>query len=210
MITQRRGATPILLAGVVVLGGIVLYRNFFAGPSEAAAESDAPPTAREQYIEELALTRRQEALIAQNEKWSQARAGAESAWDDVSRELVRGRTMELAEAGFRERVLAEVKDMKFIDSSANTQRPTESAPTQPVAQAASQTASIRTIGLKVDVRTNSPAEVYRLIDRLEHMPDARAGVIGVELRGPGLAQTPGEVSASITVHALALVGEATP
>jgi hypothetical protein len=211
MSAQRRGATPLLLAGVVLLGGVVLYRNFFSNTASAAEEADAAPTPRERYLEELSLSRRQQALADQAEQWNAALERARGAWDSASREMVRGRTLELAEAGFRERVLAEVKDLKFSDSSANTQRveaPAAAAPL-PVAPA-SGTASVRTIGLKVDVRTDSPAEVYRLIDRLENMPDARAGVVSVELRGPGLAQTPGEVNASITVQALALIGESMP
>ncbi len=211
MSTPRSGATPILLAGVVVLGGVVLYRNFFSAPL-ADEEADTAPTPRERYLEELALSRRQDALIEQWGLWEGALVGARSAWVSVSRVLVRGRTIELAEAGFRERVLAEVKDLKFIESSANTQRVEAAPATQPApsnAASAPAAAAVRTIGLKVDVRTDSPAEVYRLIDRLENMPDTRAGVIGVELRGPGLAQTPGEVSATITVHALALIGEGT-
>ncbi len=211
MSTQRT-STPWLLAGVVVLGGVVLYRQFAGAPSAEAA-TDAEPSARERYLDALAQTDRQKGLLESAARWREALAATRESWDRASRELVRGRTQELAEAGFRERVLAEVKDLKFAESSANTVKIEATVATGGAGGTAAPSpgaaapAAVRPIGLKVDVRTDSPAEVYRLIDRLEHMPDARAGVVSVEVKGPGLAQALGEVNATITVHALALIGE---
>ena len=216
--SQRGNTTPWLLAAVVLLGAVVVGRSVLGTGTEDQGEAAEAPTMREQYLNAIALSRRQQSLIDSEEAWARKLADTRSAWNEISRELVRGRTVELAEAGFRQRILAEVKDFKFLDGSANSVPVTP--PAQPAgsptpspaipATPAGSAQSVRPIALRVEVRTDTPAEVYRLIDRIENLLDARAGVVSVQFRGPGLAQTPGEVSATLLVHAAALIGEDTP
>lgn len=217
---RHKSATPWLLAAVVILGAVVVGRSVVGSGADDQADAAEAPSMREQYLNALSLSRRQQSLIDAEEAWSRKLADTRSAWNEISRELVRGRTVELAEAGFRQRILAEVKDFKFTDGSANSVPVTPPAqPSGAVAAAqsppgalspADTAQSVRAIALRVEVRTDTPAEVYRLIDRIENLPDARAGVVSVQVRGPGLAQTPSEVSATLLVHAVALIGEDTP
>ncbi len=208
--SKTRGTTPWLLGVVVVLGAVVLGRQFIGAGTGGEEGGDEAPSARERYLDAVALTQRQRALLDAAESWRAALAGAEQAWDSASRELVRARTVELAEATFRERVLAEVKDLRFSESSANSVAvPVESNPAS-ASGGAPADAVVRAIGLRVDVRTDTPGEVYRLIDRIENLADVRAGVVGVQIKGPGLAQLPAEVTATIDVRAVALIGEQQP
>lgn len=204
--------TPLLLGAVVLLGALVAWRTFASAPSESS--DDAPLTKRDEYLQSAERAERDRALLANAQAWKSAAAAAAVQWDTARAEMVKGRTPELAEVSFRERVLAEIKDLKFTESSANSVPPAgitpPPAPVQPTARpapASVPTPSVRVIALKVDVRTDSPAEVYRLIDRLENLSDLRAGVVSLQIKGPGLAQIPAEVSATLQVHALALIGE---
>lgn len=203
--------TPWLLGAVLILGAVVLGRQFLGGGGGGGGDGGSDgvdaPSAKERYLEAVALSRRQRALLDNAEAWRGALAGAERAWDTVRREAVRARTVELAEASFRERVLAEVKDLRFTDGAANSVPVPVEGVAAGTGAAPAGLPAVRAIGLRVEVRTDSPAEVYRLIDRIENLPDVRAGVVGVEIKGPGLAQTPPGVSATIDVRAVALIGE---
>lgn len=198
--------TPWLLGAVVLLGVAVAVSRFASGDADTDGSSgEEVPSAKERYLDALALERRQRSLLDGADQWRSALASAEAAWELVRHELVRARTIELAEAGFRERILAEVKDLRFSESSANSVPVPAATPAQPTAQPGAA-ATVRAIGLRVDLRTDSPAEVYRLIDRIENLSDVRAGVVGVQIKGPGLAQTPGEVTATLDLRAVALIG----
>lgn len=199
--SQAGNRTKLLALVVVLLGLAVVFRgSLFGGAAEQSVSEE--PTLRERYLADVELTERHERLAAESQRWVEAQRVIEDQWTVASRELVRGRTIELAEAGFRERVLAEVKDLKFLESSANA-----------IAQAAAPItpgqvpSPIRPVALRLEVRTDAPEDVYRLIDRLEHLPDMRASVGSVQINGPGLAQVLGEVRATIQINALALVGE---
>lgn len=197
---------PLLLGTVVILGAVVAWRSFAGSPSEA--ESDLPPTPREAYLDAADRAQRDAALLRNADAWKDAARAAAGQWDLARAEMVKGRTQELAEVSLRERVLAEIKDLKFIESSANSVAATGAPPASSGGAAASPVSpTVRVIALKVDVRTDTPAEVYRLIDRLENLSDLRAAVTSVQVKGPGLAQIPAEVSATLNVQALALIGE---
>ncbi len=208
--TRPPGNSRVLVLGaaVVALGALVLWRWYGASGSPAgdAAAGDTP-SLREQYLDAAALTARQKALVDAADRWAGVLAEARARWDQARHELVKGRTQELAEASFRERVLGEVKDLKFVNTRANS----VAVPLQGGAAATGNPGVtkagpiIRPIALKLEVDTDATADVYKLIDRLENLPDVRVNVSSLKLTGPGFRQVPGQVTAELELRALAVV-----
>lgn len=167
------------------------------------ASSEAPQgDLHDVYTQQLQAVRRERQIASAGESWEQARDRLRSQWDEVRRQFVKGKTLELAQAGFRERVLSETKDFKFLQVKANV------APIEgPAEDAATAAMPVKVIGLRVEVDSDNPDDLYRLVDRLENMPDARAEVTAVKLEGPGFKLVPGRLAAVIQVRSLALVGE---
>lgn len=200
-----------MLAGIVfLLLVLVLWRQFGSGSSGATptggGASDASASLPEQYRKEMEISHHQRQLTSAGPAWAGAAARLHEEWAKARQQLVKGKTLELAEAGFRERVLAEVKEFKFLSAKANAAPP----PASPDGSGAAASSPIKVIGLRVEVDSDNPDDIYRLIDRIENMPDARAAVTAVKLEGPGFKLEPGRLAATIQVQGLALVGDEQP
>lgn len=193
--------TALLGLSVLVLLALVLWRGVGDGV-ETGQDADEALSPKRRYLDAMELNQRQDALIASADRWRAARVEAEERWRDVRSQLVRGRTPELAAASFRERVLGEVKDLKFLSSKAGA---TAAPGGQTGAGRPGQ--SIQPVALKVEVDADNPESVYRLVDRLENLPDIRATVTQLRLVGPGFRQTPGQLSVEFELRALALIGD---
>jgi hypothetical protein len=172
----------------------------------AEVEADNAGTAttpRDRYLESAESVALDRALLASAGQTAAALEDAQSRWAQVRSECVVGNTAELAEASFRERILAATRDLGIQNANAAAVR-VESAPTA----ATSTDRVLRPIALRVQFDTDKPQEIYRVVDVLENLPDIRTSITAISLVGPGLPQVPNQVTASITVGAIAVVGEA--
>lgn len=197
----------ILLGTLGVLGILVVGDTLGLLPKPGAADADtdaaAPASARQQYLDAAGALARDRALLARAPEVAASLERARAAWGQVRAEMIVAPTLDQAEAGFRERVLAVTKDFSLTAVSASPVRIEAAATT---AAATTGAAVVRPVALRLQFDTAKPQDAYRLIDLLENMPDLRSSVTNVSLVGPGLMQTTNQVTVNITVRALASIG----
>lgn len=195
--TAARGRILILAGAAGVLLAVVAADRGGLIPGRAA-DGDGPirsgPRAR--YLERLAEDRAERALLAREAAWSSARREAEERWRQVQGMLVTGATPELAEARFREMVLAAFEGIRVVSPARITY----------VRDGVPATGAIRPIRLRIDFDAPSAREAYTLIDRLEHLADARSAIVAMRIDGPGRIQLPEQVTVSLTLAAVAYIG----
>lgn len=196
----RKGA---LMLGIIALAALVGADRMGWLPAPASAdEPNSGGTRRDLYIAAAEAAAEDSALLESATATESALARATEQWLQLRSQCVVGKTAELAEASFRERVLAATKDLGISDANAAPVR------VEAVAEEGkSGDAALRPIALRVQFDTDQPQQVYRVVDVLENLPDIRTSIINVSITGPGLPQVPTMVTASITLHALAVVGE---
>lgn len=197
------GRKSALMLGIVALAALVGADRM--GWLPAAASADEPTeggTPRDMYITAAESAAEDRALLESATPTESALTRATEQWQQLRSQCVVGKTAELAEASFRERILAATKDLGISSANAAPVRvETGAEPGKPA------DATLRPIALRVQFDTDQPQVVYRVIDVLENLPDIRTSITQVSVTGPGLPQVPTMVTASITIRALAVVGE---
>jgi len=203
-----------LLALIVVLAVLVVVdRAGLLGVRNAADETGA----RAVYLARAQLLARERALVASAAEWDRAAAEARREWLEAADSMVRGRTVELAQAAFRERLLKEVQGLGISGARADATGVDPPA-AAPVSAGASQGAvpegeagPVRLMTFTVQFDTSEPDVLYKLIDRLENLGDVRVNVTDVRIDGPGMKQIlPAQAVCSLVVQALALIEPAAP
>lgn len=199
--SQRR---TFLMLGVIGLAAVVGADRMGWLPTGASAgePQEAALNARSVYQAAVESSLHDQAILDAASTTSASLARAKEQWSRIKQRCITGKTAELAEAGFRERVLAATKDLGITNANAAPVRLDAAVePSKPV------DAAVRPIALRVQFDTDKPQDVYRVVDVLENLPDIRATVTQVSINGPGLPQVPTQITASITLRAIAVVGE---
>jgi len=173
--------------------------GLFPTPStEESLDGSSPRAAYQTAALALANDR---AMIEQAGVTANALEVAEAQWQSVRERCIKAKTAELAEAAFRERILGVARDLGVPAPSVTPVR---------VEAVSSTDATLRPIALRVQFDTDQPQSIYRVIDVLENLPELSTSVSQIGINGPGLPQVPTQATATITVRALAVVGEETP
>lgn len=185
----------ILIVVAAALAALVLADR--ASVFDGAAANDERASLREVYLRTAALAKKQEALLERRDDWSRAHELAQQRWGTLSERLIVRPSVEIAQGELRERLTRLASDLGLPRPESRpmaTETPDEGSP-------------LRVIQLSMDVRTDAWDRAYRLIDRIETDPRMIAAVTRVTLDGPGLAQMEREMTVSLTVRAIAMVGD---
>lgn len=198
--TARRSA---MMLSIAVLAALVAADRMGWIPS-AEADDDAPAgdTPRHIYLQTAEASAKDRALLDAAGETARALDDAQALWAQARSECVIGKTAELAEAAFRERILAAARNLGVQNANATAVRTDAPAKTETAADRV-----LRPIALRLQFDTAAPQEIYRVIDVLENLPDLRTSISSISLVGPGLPQVPNQVTASIIISAIAVVGE---
>lgn len=213
--SQRTGVLGAAIAALLLLVGA----DQLGLLPRAGSDAERTPSAgaAQDYLDAAARAAEHQALLDAQPRWNDALHRARAHWAEVRTGVVPGATLELAEARFRDLVLEATRDLRIGAVRASADRSTSSSLPAPAITPASGTTStapasttgvaIRALALRIECDAPDPRDVYRLIDRLENLPDLRTWVSAVRLAGPGRAQTPQQVTLVLTLHAAAAVGE---
>lgn len=189
-----------ILAGVTVLLVAVVVADRASWLASAGGGLTADGGARAAYLAAAAESSDERALVARAGEWGHAAARARAEWGILSGEIVRAATPELAEARFREEVLAAMEDIR-LNSPARINYVRDGA------TAVTPAAPIRTLRLSVQFDAATPRDAYTIVDRLEHLSGARASVETLKIDGPGRVQLPEQVTVTLTLSTPAFIGE---
>ena len=186
----------VLVAIVAVLMVLVLRDR-----STAGADTVAPASPRQSYLEASALTGSIEALIARRDEWDAAHGQAQRAWDIAMTTIIRAPSVNVAESSLRAFLEDEMRDAGLtlsVSSPLARQAPIEGEP-------------LRIIGLTLDFDAPNPDTVYTLLDRIENAtasgPSPRMVITDLEIRGPGRTGRDG-LHVKMDVAAMAWIGGA--
>jgi len=185
----------ILVTLAVLLGLLVLADRTSVFGADKPDENAT--SLREVYLRTAALAKKQEALLAQRDGWARAHELAQQRWGSLSERLIVRPSVEIAQGELRERLTRHASDLGLPRPESRplaTDEPEGGSP-------------LRVIQLSMDVRTEAWDRAYRLIDRIETDPRMPATVTHVTLDGPGLAQMEREMTITLTVRAIAMVGD---
>lgn len=188
-----------ILLGVLAIVAMVVTLEFAGllprASSAEASEDDASP--RSLYLQRAALVAEQERLIAEAPRWRALAEDLRRRWDLAKEGLVAGATEQLAGAAFRDAVVDALADLDLTAVSATLQPATAADPALPV--------RLLTIDVRFDARQHR--DLYSAIERLENIPGVRTAIGSVRIEGPGRMQLAGGAKVSLTVRALAVIGE---
>ena len=116
--------------------------------------------------------------------------------------MVVERTVELAEARFRDRALDAVKDL-----SLTSVRVTPIRDRAPATDAKPATIEVRPLVMEVKFDAPGHRDVYSAIDRLESMAGIATSISALRIDGPARVQMPRVITVTLTLQAQAAVGE---
>jgi len=184
---NRRIVVLVALAGVV--GAIVAVDRM--GLLEGGSES----TPRSAYVAQAELTEAAGAMVESAEEWQALVDTLEERWRSAREAMIDAPSPEVATARLRDAADRAMRDLGLsLDawSPLSIRTPIEGEP-------------IRVVGLSLDLEAPNPDLVYRLVDRLEHLPEARVSVQRLTIGGPG--PRPGQgVRVGLELEALAWIG----
>jgi len=187
-----------LLAVLGIIGALVVLE--FAGllPKGGEAEaSDSDASARSLYLQRAALVADQERLIAEAPRWRALAEDLRLRWDRAKEGLVSGSTEQLAGAAFRDAVVDALSDLDLNAVSATLQPAAPLDPALPV----------RLLTLEVRFDAHQHRDLYAAVERLENLSGVRTSIVSVRIDGPGRQQTSRGAKVSLTVRALAVIGQ---
>ncbi len=190
--------TTVVLAGVTgLLLALALLDRAGLFSSEAGPDESEPTTLRARYRVMAEGEAKRSALIESALNWESSLVEARGEWARARQGLIVARTIELAEARFRDRILSLVQDCGG-----------ESARALPERSAGPEANSmVRAVAVRVEFDVHDPAAAYRFVERIEGMADPRANIESLAIDGPGRIQGHRTLGVSALVRAIALVGE---
>lgn len=195
---RAAATTPLLIAAGLLVALVGLDRLGWL-PGRSGDEAEAVDSPRARYLAAAAEHESDRALIARAGQWRAAASEAQARWNATRSRLVAAPTVELAESRLRELVLAAITDLEIAS-------PRVTYVKEPLAAGADPAARVRPIALRVDFDAMSHRDAYLALDRVRHLPDAAVSISALLLDGPGRIQMPQQLTVSITVRAVALVG----
>ncbi|MEO1129649.1 MAG: hypothetical protein AAFX05_08095 [Planctomycetota bacterium] len=189
--------TRTLLGLLVVVGLLVLVDQFVLRGSEVDAEQSDAVGPRQSYLSSLDLLQRTQGIVSQAAAWGAALQEANETWVSLSDRFIEASTTQLAQAAFREHVLRVARE--DFDLQALSARRTGAAPLL------EDDESLQRIEITVVVESVRPEDVFRIVDRLEHMPDLATNIVSVDLVGPERMQTTQHVTGTIVIETIAWI-----
>lgn len=217
--SRRRQA---IIGAFAVLGALVLADQIGVLPGRGGGAADAAEMdeggsggARPAYLALAREAARDEALIARAPLWREAAEQARERWEQARRGMIVERTVELAEARFRDLALDALKDLNLAAvRAAAVADSTGAAPGGATngagggARGGGESGGVRTITLEVKFDATGQREVYAALDRLENLAGLRTNIASLRVDGPGRMQVSQTITATLTLQAQAAVGAA--
>ncbi|GAB4515829.1 MAG: hypothetical protein Tsb0013_20390 [Phycisphaerales bacterium] len=195
---NERTRTTLLLALLSIVAAVVVVDALRGGDDagDIAPEGDHTQRARE--------LQGRVALVEQESDWRRALDERRAQWDEVRDASVSAATPELAVADFRAMLLDEARalDLTVDRTDRSTSRALDNVP--------ASLDRVHELEVRFTVSSHDARALHRFIDAIEHLPGARTHVSAVTLAGPGLAQIPERVRATLTVRALGVTPAPTP
>lgn len=192
----------ITILGILGLLVVADLMGILPGRGEASVESEESAGARSLYLARAELAEKQDSLIDQAGHWKEAAQQAERQWEIARRSMVVERTVELAEARFRDRALEAVQDLNLTSLRVTPVR--DRAPAQ---VAKIENIEVRSLSLEVKFDAANHRDVYAAIDRLERMSGMATNISALRIDGPARVQLPHAITVVLTLQAQAAVGE---
>lgn len=188
---SERTRTVVLVALLAIVAAVVVFDTL----RKKGVDADAPAETA-QLSDELDALERQRALVDHEAEWGEALARAQRAWNDVRAMSVEASTPELAVADFRAILVdtARALGLEVTNADVLTSRPIEGVP--------SGMDRVHELEVRLSISSHDPRALQRYIDAVEHLPRTITHVARVSMTGPGVAQLPEEVRATLTVRAL--------
>jgi hypothetical protein len=196
-VSKQAKRTRTLLGLLVVVALVVLVDQFVLQGPEAGAEQTDAIGPRQSYLNALDLLQQTEGIVSQAAAWEAALNEADRTWGSLSDRFIEASTTQLAQAAFREHVLRIARDDFDLQSLAV--RRSGAAPLLEDSEA------LQRIEVTMVVESVRPADVFRIVDRLEHMPDLATNIISVDLVGPERMQTTQHVTGTIVIETIAWI-----
>lgn len=190
---DRRKSLLLVGAGLLTLLVVV---DRFAGGSGDEPDSEEMSVS-EAYLARAGAADRQRRLAEQEDEWRAALAESQSAWDDARKRMIHAPSAEVASSRLRDMVETAMRDLGLRLAASNPVQARATVDGEPV----------RIIGLTLNFEAPNPDAVYRLIDRLENLPDAATNIASLNLAGPGPLPTGGGVTVTAELQALAFIGQ---
>jgi len=212
--TRRK---QLLVSALLAIGALVLADQFGLIPgrstsAEAVAVAGAVG-ARPIYLARARRAAMEQALIERAPRWRAAAEQARERWEQARRAMVVERTVELAEARFRDLALDALKDLNLAAvrasavSQASGATPKSGSGASAGVKDEGEGARVLTITLEVKFDATGQREVYAALDRLENLAGLRTNIASLRVDGPGRIQISQTISATLTLQAQAAVGE---
>lgn len=187
----RKGAMLGVVLVLIALVGIDRIGLF-------ASDEGASSSARAAYLIEAAALESDRALIDARPAWASLAEQTDAQIAQLDTIAFSDRTPELAQGRMRDMVVGAVTRLGL-------DRPRTSA--IDLSRSNAERTRVQVVALRVDLTATNPREVFAVIDRLENMREPRLHVASIELSGPGLAQFPRQVDATLRVEAIVLLPE---
>lgn len=187
---QRRKAMLVGAAGVLAIGVALDRAGFFSTAGGEGSDADRAAS----YLQQAALVERNAQLAHYSDAWQDVLAESRSAFQRAVATMIVAPSPELAADRLRRQAEAAMNDLgiKLTVSAVTPARtPLENEP-------------LRVVGLQLDFDAPNPDVVFRLIDRLENLPDTRTHIGSLALTGPGPGVRTG-LRVSMKLEALALI-----
>lgn len=187
--TRRRA---LLLGAVSLLGAAVVADR--AGLFAGGGETEESGSATEAYLRTAALVEESESAAAGLEDLRSVIRTGEAQWQAARARLIEAPSADVAADRLRRAAETAMSDLglKLAVSAV-------SPPRAPV-----EGEALRVIALTLDFEAPNPDVVWRLIDRLENLPEARTSIARLTVTGPGPGVRTG-LRVSLDLQALALV-----
>lgn len=208
----RVGRTRVLGLALLLVVAVVAVDLFVLQPasaSESAADADiaAAGSPRARYLAEASLFAEKRALASAADEWERAAQHARAVRQELASRVVRAETAQLALESFRQRLLRVASEAEVTGArvTATLGRPADRGSESAGADNGSGGPSLVPLEAKVRLDRATPDEVYRLADRLDHLPNLLAAVDELSITGPGQKAIDKHVSAEIRVRSLAML-----
>ncbi len=181
--------TTILLAVLVGVAALVIIDKSSGG----AGDDEASAGNAELYRAEAALLAETRAVADSQPEWEAEAEALRRAWDDRRARMIAAPSAEIAAARLRAMI-----EQLLLDEGL-TLATSETLPSV----AAGESGEVMLVGLSLSFDARDAAPVYRILDRVEHLPGAASRIESVALRGPGRMGGAGRLGATIRVRAVA-------
>ncbi len=179
-----------LLAVAGVAGALVAIDRL--GALEGASEGSSKMGA---YTAQAELTGAAQQMVDSAAEWESLVESLEERWRSAREAMIEAPSAEVATARLRD---AADRAMRDLGLSLDAWSPLS-------IRAPIEGESIRVIGLSLDLEAPNPDLVYQLLDRLEHLSEARVQIRRVSIGGPGPRPGAG-VRIGMELEALAWIG----